>query len=146
MARVFVGVAVAVPDEAGFPVVVQEGVADCDVGAGVRDVEEAVVVVLWLGMRLIGGRLDGRDMWYLVVVHVAGQIAVVDPDVYCLRSLNADCVACVRDNVADREVADDYVGFLDQESDALEDYPRPISGHHQTQREVVTYRHWNPSR
>ena len=62
VALVFGGVGVGVPDQGGFPVVVQKGVGYGDVVGGVRDVEEAVIVVL-------------------VVVAVGGEVEVVDPDV-----------------------------------------------------------------
>lgn len=62
MALVLGLVGVGVPDQGGFPVVVQEGVGHGDEVGGVRDVEEAVVVVL-------------------VVVAVGGEVEVVDPDV-----------------------------------------------------------------
>jgi hypothetical protein len=62
MALVLGLVGVRVPDQGGFPVVVQEGVGHGDEVGGVRDVEQAVVVVL-------------------VMVAVGGEVEVVDPDV-----------------------------------------------------------------
>lgn len=45
---VLVGIAVAVTDERGLPVVVELGVGDGDPFTGVGDIAETVVVVLWL--------------------------------------------------------------------------------------------------
>jgi hypothetical protein len=59
-------VGVGVANQGGFPVVVQEGVGHGDEVGGVRDVEQAVVVVL-------------------VMVAVGGEVEVVDPDVLGLE-------------------------------------------------------------
>lgn len=81
VAGVFGGVVVAVADEAGLVVVVEVGVRDGDEVGGVAGVQEAVVVVL-------------------VVVEVAEELAVVDPDVCgCLDMLDElfvseECEGC----------------------------------------------------
>ena len=72
-------VVVRVPDEGRLPVVVEVRVGDRDACAAVRDVEEAVVAVSRSASRR--GYMPERDLLVLIVVTVAGEVAVVDPDV-----------------------------------------------------------------
>lgn len=101
LARVLVGVGVGVADERVLVVVVEVDVGDGDVVGAVRDVEQAVVEVL-----------VGRE--------VAGQVAVVDPDVG--GAVDGDGVATgVGLDLGDGQVADDDVlGVADEETDTLE--------------------------
>lgn len=62
LAGIFGGVGVGVADEGGLPVVVDEGVGECDVVSSVGHIEESIVVVL-------------------VVVTVGGEINVINPDI-----------------------------------------------------------------
>ena len=72
-------VVVRVSDEGRLPVVVEVRVGDRDACAAVRDVEEAVVAMPRSASRR--GYMPERDLLVLIVVTVAGEVAVVDPDV-----------------------------------------------------------------
>lgn len=117
VARVFVGVAVGVSDQRGFPVVVDVVVAEGDEGGGVGDVEEAVVVVLY--SQPVNHAVSKRKN-HLIVIHIARQIAMVDPDVHRLRLLDANRIARVGKNLADRQVAHNHVRLPDIQAHALE--------------------------
>ena len=61
----------------------------------------------------------GRHALVLVVVAVAGEVDVVDPDVR--RCLDADGVARGREDLGDLEVAQDHIVLpVDAQADALE--------------------------
>lgn len=67
------------------------------------DIQEAIVVVL-------------------AIVHVAGEVAVVDPDVGSLRLLDANSITEVGLYVLNGQVANNDVRCVDGESKAIEDY------------------------
>lgn len=97
VASVLVRVAVRVADQRCLPVVVDVRVRHGHVVTGVGDVDQAVVVVL-------------------VVVQVAGDVDVVDPDV--VGGLDGDGVTVVGQNLGDLHVTDDNVGLpVDGEAD-----------------------------
>lgn len=100
LAPVLAAVVVAVPDQRGFEVVVEQRVADRQPVAAVAEVRQAVVVVFPRG-------------------EVGGEVAVVDPDVAGL--LHADGVAAgvAGAHLGDRQVADDHVvGGAEEEAKA----------------------------
>lgn len=100
MARILVAIAVRVTDERGLPVVVDVAVGDGDIVASVGDIDETIVVVL-------------------VVVPVGRDIDMVDPHVG--GGLDADSIAVVRENLLDRQVANnDVLLALDVETQTNE--------------------------
>ncbi len=61
----------------------------------------------------------GRHVLVFVVIPVAGEVDVVDPDLGC--SLNTDVITSLSQNLGDLQVAQDYVRFIyDAETNANE--------------------------
>ena len=99
-ASVLVSVAVAVANERNLVVVVEVSVGDGDPVGGVSDIAKTIVVVL-------------------AMVHVAGKVHVVDPNVG--GCLDADSIASVCEDLGHGQVADNDVGdVLDVQADTLE--------------------------
>lgn len=99
-ASVLVSVAVAVTNERDLVVVVEVSVGDGDPVGGVGDIAKTIVVVL-------------------AMVHVAGKVHVVDPNVG--SCLDADGIARVCENLGHGQVANYDIGdVLDVQTDTLE--------------------------
>jgi hypothetical protein len=98
MASILAAVGITVAYERALPVVVDVGVRDSNPVRCMGDVNEAIIIVL-------------------VMVQVAGEVAVVNPDI--LRSLDGDGVTIIGEDLGDLHVADNDVGLLvDSETDA----------------------------
>jgi hypothetical protein len=98
--NILITVAVGVTNEGGLPVVVEVGASDGDSVRAVGDVEETIIVVL-------------------VVVTVAGEVDVVNPD---LRSLlDADSITGLSKDLRDDDVTDDDVfGLNNTKADTVQ--------------------------
>lgn len=109
MANVLITVAVGVTDERCFVVVMELGVRDSDEVGSVGDIQETIVVIL-------------------AVIHVAGKIAVINPDVGGLGLLDGDGVArsIFGLDILDNKIANNDIARMDGKTKAVEDYRRQI--------------------
>ena len=108
VASVLIPVAVGVAYERGFVMIMEFVVRKRDEVGSVSDVQETIVVIL-------------------IVVHVAGKITVVNPDVGGLWLLNADGIAVIGLDVLNGDIADDDIWCVDREPKAIKDYgQRPV--------------------
>lgn len=107
MANVLITVAVGVTDERCFVVVMELGVRDSDEVGSVGDIQETIVVIL-------------------AVIHVAGKIAVINPDVGGLGLLDGDGVArsIFGLDILDNKIANNDIARMDGKTKAVEDYRR----------------------
>jgi len=90
--RILRAVAVRVANEHALPVVVKDAPGDGHVGRTVGNVAQTIIVVL-------------------VVVAIAGQVDVIDPNLAC--SLDTDSITSRGENLSDLEVPNDDVGDTD---------------------------------
>lgn len=95
---IFTTIAIRVSNEHGLPVVVEVCPGDSDIGRSVGNIAETIIVIL-------------------VMIHVAGQIAMVDPNFGGF--LNTNGITGVCKHLGDLDISDDNVGNPDDtETDA----------------------------